>query len=123
WHIWREPGGNRTKAFGKFAASLSTSSIRKSWPGSHSIAPRTWRLHCGMSAFDPIRTFGEQFTRSLGRRSQGQVLTNLRQELARAVGLGNVRLAPRSTGLVVVSRQRIGDGGDYGDRMQHRVSS
>ena len=41
WNIWRRLGGNRTKAFGRCAEGGSTSFIRRSWPGSHSIARRT----------------------------------------------------------------------------------
>jgi len=44
WNTWPARGGSRTKAFGKCAADLSTSSIQRSWPGLHSIAPPTrWR--------------------------------------------------------------------------------
>ena len=45
WTIWQRLGGNRTKAFGRCAAGRSTSFIRRSWLGSHSIARRmSWRL-------------------------------------------------------------------------------
>ena len=54
---WRQP----TKAFGRFVEGRSTSSIRRSWPGLHSIAPRmsSKRSHSGTrgsaSATSPMK--------------------------------------------------------------------
>src|SRR6266516_7619145 len=60
-------------------------------------------------------------TRSPRWRRRGQVLTDHRQELTWAVGLGNVAVATRGTGLAVIPGQRIGGDDDDGNGMQYRV--
>src|SRR6266567_116399 len=62
-----------------------------------------------------------RFIRSPRRRGRGQVLANLRQELTWAVGLGNVGVATRGTGLAVIPGQRIGGDDDDRNGMQRRV--
>src|SRR6266487_5441347 len=55
------------------------------------------------------------------RRGRRQVLTDHRQELTRAVGLGNVGIATSGTSLAIIPGQRIRGDDDDGDDMQHRV--
>jgi hypothetical protein len=62
-----------------------------------------------------------RFARSPTRRGLGQVFTDLRHELARAVGFGDVGIATRRTDLIGISRQTIGRDGDDRDRPQGRV--
>src|SRR5262249_19428624 len=59
--------------------------------------------------------------RSPRRRGRGQVLADLRQELTWTVGLGNVAVATRRTGLVSIAGQSIGGDGDNRDSSQHCI--
>src|SRR5262249_26361181 len=56
------------------------------------------------------------------RRSAAQVLTDLRQELARADGLGNVAIAARGTGLLLSSIQRMGSDRDDRNTLKRLIS-
>src|ERR1700694_4896746 len=60
-------------------------------------------------------------TRSPRPRGRGQVLAHLRQELTRAVRLGNVGVATRGTGPVRIPAQRIGGDGDDGDSPERGI--
>src|SRR6266487_4857213 len=62
-----------------------------------------------------------RLTPSPRRHRCGQVLPNLRQQLTRAVGLGNVGIATRGTGFVSIPAQRIGGDHNDGDGSQRRV--
>ena len=76
WSIWRLPGANRMKVFGRCAEGRSTSSIRRSWLGSHSIARRmSWNLEHSTSSGQQWREIADEihaevcergFDRSLG---------------------------------------------------------
>src|SRR6266487_2857381 len=63
----------------------------------------------------------QRLIRSPRWRDRGQVLADLRQELTRAVGLGNVAVATRRTGLVIIASQSIGGDGDDRNGMQHCI--
>jgi len=76
WNTWPARGGSRTKAFGKCAADLSTSSIQRSWPGLHSIAPPTrWRRKCTKIQFSDGETLLEKFMRTFVSVDLTQSLT------------------------------------------------
>src|SRR6266566_252158 len=62
-------------------------------------AKRTWLGHGGIDAFDPERTSAAAARPIRSRPRRGQVLANLRQQLTRAIGLGNVAVAACGTGL------------------------
>ncbi len=70
-----------------------------------------------------MRSGPRRLIRSSHRRGRRQVLTNFRQELTRAVRLGNVGIATSLTGLVGIPAQRMGGDGDDRNGMQHRVDS
>jgi hypothetical protein len=56
------PRGRRTKAFGRFAEGRSTSFIRRSWPGSHSIAPRmSWKRGRSETPVSRWREIADEF--------------------------------------------------------------
>src|ERR1051326_4728262 len=66
------------------------------------------------------RTDVARFTGN-ARRSRRQVLADLRQQLARAGGLGDVIVAARGPRLLLVSAQRIRGDGDDRDRCERRI--
>src|SRR5262245_29486676 len=78
-----------------------------------------------MADFDPERTLaaaaGPQFTTSPRRRGRGQILSNLRQELARADGFRHVGIATRRTRLVLSLIQLISCDGNDRYSVQRRV--
>src|SRR6266700_6059938 len=59
--------------------------------------------------------------RSPRRRGLSQILTNFRQELARADGLSDIGIATRRASLVVIPAQGMSGDRDDGNGMQHRV--
>src|SRR5262249_12187210 len=70
---------------------------------------------------DPGLATTQLLIRSPRRRGLRQILADLRQELSRANGLGNVAIATRSTSLLLSSTQRVSGDCDNRNIPQHSV--
>src|SRR5262252_9528904 len=76
----------------------------------------------GHAAAPPISaTNSRRLIRSPRRRGRGQILSNLRQQLTRAEGLGHVGIATRRTRLVLSLVQLISCDGNDRYSVQRRV--
>src|SRR5262249_40399966 len=119
---------------GSVASPWRKATIRACPSGSFSVSPskkpmrRTYPVCCARppsghsNTAPPSRPINSRRRiRSPHRRGLTQVLADLRQQLTRAVGLGNVGLATRGPGLLGIAAQSKGGDSDNGNDTQYRV--